>query len=106
LGITLSKDLHNFIVSMTLLTEKILEETLSYLEKSIRNLAKETFKNLEFEDGFQGAKNFLQNQFDIRLENLLVAKSSSIHHLESGMKNKIIQRKQTIFEQISKQYNN
>jgi len=91
---------------MTVLTEKILEEILSYLEKSINNLAKETFKNLEFEEGFQGAEKFLQNQFDIRLENLLVAKSSSIHHLESRMKNKIIQRKQTIFSQISKQYKN
>ena len=91
---------------MTVLTEKILEETLSYLEKAINKLAKETFKNLEFEEGFQGAKNFLQNQFDIRLENLLVAKSSSIHHLESRMKNKIIQRKQMIFGQISKQYKN
>ena len=91
---------------MTVLTEKILEEILSYLEKSINNLAKETFKNLEFEEGFQGAENFLKNQFDIRLENLLVAKSSSIHHLESGIKNKIIQRKQKIFDQISKQYKN
>jgi len=91
---------------MTVLTEKILEETLSYLEKSINNLAKETFKNLEFKEGFQGAENFLKNQFDIRLENLLVAKSSSIHHLESGIKNKIIQRKQKIFGQISKQYKN
>jgi len=89
---------------MTLLTEKILEEILSYLEKSIYNLATETFKNLEFEEGFQGAENFLQNQFDIRLENLLVAKDSSIHHLESGMKNKIIQRKQMIFNKISKQH--
>lgn len=91
---------------MTLLTEKTLEEILSYLEKSINNLAKETFKNLEFEEGFQGAENFLKNQFDIRLENLLVAKSSSIHHLESRMKNKVIQRKQMIFDQISKQYKN
>ncbi|MEK0342019.1 MAG: hypothetical protein QQN58_01310 [Nitrosopumilus sp.] len=91
---------------MAVLTEKILEEILSYLEKSINNLAKETFKNLEFEEGFQGAENFLQNQFDIRLENLLVGKSSSIHHLESRMKNKIIQRKQMIFGQISKQYKN
>ena len=91
---------------MTLLTEKILEEILSYLEKSINNLAKETFQNLEFDDGFQGAENFLKNQFDIRLENLLVAKSSSIHHLESRMKNKVIQRKQRIFDQISKQYKN
>jgi len=91
---------------MTLLTEKILEEILSYLEKSISNLAKETFTNLEFDEGFQGAEKFLQNQFDIRLENLLVAKSSGIHHLESGMKNKVIQRKQKVFDQISKQYKN
>jgi hypothetical protein len=88
---------------MTVLTDKTLEEILSYLEKSINNLAKEAFGNLEFEGEFQ-VENFLQNQFEIRLENLLIAKSSSIHHLESGMKNKIIQRKQKIFDQISKQY--
>jgi hypothetical protein len=90
---------------MAVLTEKMLEEILSYLEKSINNLAKETFENLEFDGEFQ-VENFLQNQFEIRLENLLIAKSSSIHHLESGMKNKIIQRKQKIFEQISKQNKN
>jgi len=39
-------------------------------------LAIETFKNLEFDEGFQGAENFLQNQFDIRLENLLIAKNT------------------------------
>ncbi len=98
--------MHDFIVGMTLFTEETLEEILLYLEKSISNLAIETFENLEFEEGFQGAENFLQNQFDIRLENLLVAKSSSIHHLESGMKNRVIQRKQMIFDQISKQHKN
>jgi len=51
-------------------------------------------------------KSFLENQFDIRLENLLVAKKSSIHHLESGMKNKVIQKKQEIIEKISKKYEN
>ena len=90
---------------MAVLTEKTLEDILSYLEKSISNLAKEAIENLEFEVKSQ-AEGFLQNQFEIRLENLLVAKGSSIHHLESGMKNKIIQRKQKIFEQISKQYKN
>jgi len=90
---------------MTVLTEKTLEEILSYLEKSINNLAKDAFRNLEFEGEFQ-VENFLQNQFDIRLENLLLAKSSSIHHLESGMKNKVIQRKQKILEQFSKKYKN
>ncbi|KFM21048.1 hypothetical protein AAA799B03_01430, partial [Marine Group I thaumarchaeote SCGC AAA799-B03] len=76
------------------------------LEKSIRNLAKDAFENLEVEGGFDGTINFLENQFEIRLENLLVAKGSSTHHLESGMKNKIIQKKQLIFENITKQYKN
>ncbi len=90
---------------MAVITEKILEDILSYLEKSIKNLAKEAFENLEFDEKSHADK-FLQNQYDIRLENLLVGKNSGIHHLESGMKNKIIQRKQIIFEQISKQYYN
>jgi len=88
------------------LTEKTLEEIISYLEKSINNLAKDAFENLEVEGGFSGVENFLQNQFDVRLENLLVAKKSSIHHVESGMKNKIIQRKQIIFDNIARQYKN
>ena len=88
------------------LTEKTLEEIISYLDKSINNLAKDAFENLEMEGGFSGVENFLQNQFDVRLENLLVAKKSSIHHLESGMKNKVIQRKQIIFDNISRQYKN
>lgn len=86
--------------------EKTLSEILEYLEKSIDNLAKDSFENLEIAGGFEGVENFLQNQFDIRLENLLVAKNSSIHHLESGMKNKIIQRKQKVFENIAKKYKN
>lgn len=88
------------------LTEKILEEIISYLEKSINDLAKNAFENPEVERGFSEIENFLQNQFDVRLENLLVAKKSSIHHLESEMKNKIIQRKQIIFDNISRQYKN
>jgi hypothetical protein len=85
-----------------LLTEKILDDILKYLEKSINNLAKESLENLEMEGGIQGMKKFLENQFDIRLENLLVAKNSSIHHLESGMKNKVIQRKQKIINDVTK----
>ncbi len=88
------------------LTGKILDEILSYLDNSINNLAKEAFENLELGGGFQGVEEFLQSQFDIRLENLLIAKKSSIHHLESGMKNKVIQKKQSIFENILKQYKN
>ena len=91
---------------MTILTEKILNDILKYLEKSIDNLAIDAFDNLEIEGGIQGVKIFLENQFDIRLENLLVTKKSSIHHLESGMKNKVIQKKQKIIEEITKKYEN
>ena len=86
--------------------EKNIDEILSYLEKIINNLAKDVFDNLEIEGGFQGVDDFLQNQFDVRLENLLVSKNSSIHHLESAMKNKIIQKKQSVFKKISEQYKN
>ena len=88
------------------LDDKIMDEILEYLEKSINNLTKEAFENLESEGGFQKVEDFLQNQYDIRLENLLTAKKSSIHHLESSMKNKVIQRKQIIFEKITKEYKN
>ena len=91
---------------MVILSENTLEEILSYLEKSINNLASDAFESLEIEGGFEGVENFLQNQYDLRLENLLLAKKSSIHHLESGLKNKIIQKKQVFFDQISKQYRN
>jgi hypothetical protein len=91
---------------MPLLSEKTLDEILSHVEKSINNLAKDAFENLEIEGGLEGVVNFLTNQYDLRLENLLLSKNSSVHHLESAMKNKIIQRKQLIFENISKQYKN
>ncbi len=88
------------------LSEKMLDEILSYLDKSMFNLANEAFENLEIDGGYSGVESFLLNQFDLRLENLLVAKKSSIHHLESGMKNKVIQRKQVIFDTIAKRYRN
>ncbi|MBA4436937.1 MAG: hypothetical protein H2B04_06385 [Nitrosopumilaceae archaeon] len=84
----------------------MIDEILEYLEKSIKNLARDAFENLEMGGGFEGTINFVENQFEIRLENLLVAKGSSTHHLESGMKNKIIQRKQAIIQEITKQYKN
>lgn len=90
---------------MTVLTEETLNDILKYLEKSINNLAVDGLDNLEI-NGENELKNFLENQFDIRLENLLIAKNSSIHHLESGMKNTVIQKKDEIIKKISKQCNN
>ncbi|MGB0725079.1 MAG: hypothetical protein ACPGN7_06765 [Nitrosopumilus sp.] len=90
---------------MTVLTEQTLNDILKYLEKSINSLAVEGLDNLEINSENE-LKNFLENQFDIRLENLLIAKNSSIHHLESGMKNTVIQKKDEIIKKISKQFNN
>ena len=91
---------------MAILTDIELDVILKYLEKAIQKLAIEASENLELDGGFQEMKNFLQSQFDIRLENLLKSKDSSIHHLESGMKNKVIQKKQEIIERVSRQYQN
>jgi len=88
------------------LTSQILEEILEYMSNSMNNLAKEAFENLEMGGEINRIEDFLQNQFDVRLENLLGAKNSSIHHLESGVKNTIIQRKQKILEEIFNQYKN
>ena len=95
-----------WLESSMVLTEETLQELLEYLDKAMTNLAKEAFENLEMKGDTQGIENFFENQFDTRLENLLVAKKSSIHHLESAMKNKIIQRKLKILDKISKQYRN
>ena len=90
---------------MTVLTEQTLNDILQYLEKSINSLALDGLDNLEINGG-EEMKSFLENQFDIRLENLLISKNSSIHHLESVMKNLVIQKKQEIILKISKQLNN
>ena len=91
---------------MTVLSQETLNDILEYLEKSINNLVVEGIDNLEIEGGIEGMKNFLENQFDIRLENLLISKNSSIHHLESGMKNLVIQKKIEIIQKITNQFNN
>ena len=84
---------------LLLFDQKILDEILRYLEKSIAGLAMEAQESLEMEN-VERLKSFLEDQFDIRLENLLAAKNTSIHHLESGMKNRVIQRKRQILESI------
>lgn len=85
---------------MTVINEKDLNEILEYLEKSIINLSNQVKNNAEFQSESEDLWNFLSEQFDIRLENMLQAKKSSIHHLESGMKNKTIQKKRALLENI------
>ena len=85
------------------LTEKTLDEILNYLDDSVTKLGKDTLSSPEFQMGSDDLKQFLSSQYDLRLDNLLQGKSSNIHHLESGMKNKTIQRKQTLLDNIIKE---
>jgi len=85
-----------------ILTEKILDEILEYLDNSVTNLAKDTLSTSEFQT-IDNLEHFLSNQYDIRLANLLQGKNSDIHHLESGMKNNTIQRKLILFEKLKKE---
>ena len=83
------------------LTDKSLDELLEYLDNSISKLSNELLYSSEFNTD-TNFKEFLEKQYDIRLDNLLQRKNSSIHHLESGMKNKVIQRKQRLLNSIIK----
>lgn len=85
---------------MTVLTPDALDEILDYLDASIVKLKEETAHNPEFQMSGDKAIAFFDGQYEVRLQNLLSAKKSNIHHLESGMKNKVIQRKKTLLERI------
>lgn len=88
------------------LTEKTLDEILDYLDVSVDKLAQDTLASSEFQMDDIALEQFLLSQYDIRLENLLQRKNSNIHHLESGIKNKIIQRKQKQINVIMKKFQN
>jgi len=100
----LSKDLHKRIQRLDNNNREEIRRDTNISKKAMNNLAKEALENLELEGVVEEMKNFLEGQFDVRLENLLIAKNSSIHHLESSMKNKIIQRKNEILNDILKQH--
>lgn len=85
---------------MAILNEKAFNEILEYLEKSVFNLSKQALNNSEFASNFEDFESFVSTQFDVRLENLLKSKDSSIHHLESKMKNAVIQKKSEILYRI------
>ena len=83
------------------MSESTLEQLLDYLDNSIKTLAKQSLESSEFHMD-TNIKEFLSAQYDIRLDNLLQRKNSNIHHLESGTKNKIIQRKKKLIDEIFK----
>ena len=80
------------------INDTILDEILNYLDNSMKGLVLQQ----EFLDSSE-MKNFFESQYDIRLENLLRAKSSGVHQLESGLKNKVIMRKQRLLETLQRE---
>ena len=83
------------------LSDSTLGEFLDYLDISIKKLAQQSLESSEFHTG-GNLEEFLSAQYDIRLDNLLQRKNSNIHHLESRTKNKIIQRKKNLIDEILK----
>ncbi len=81
------------------INDTILDEILNYLDDSMNTL----FLQHDFTE-WDGLKNFLEGQYDIRLDSLLRGKASSIHHLESGMKNKVIMRKQRLVDRLKEEF--
>ncbi len=81
------------------INDTILDGILNYLDDSLKGLALQQ----DFTE-WNGLKNFLEGQYDIRLDNLLQRKSSGIHHLESGMKNKVIMRKQRLVDRLKEEF--
>ena len=81
------------------LSDSTLNEILDYLDNSIKKLAKQSLESSEFHTDIN-IEEFLSAQYDIRLDNLLQRKNNNIHHLESGTKNKIIQRKKNLIDDI------
>ena len=77
----------------------ILDEILNYLDDSMNTI----FLQNDFTE-WDGLKNFLEGQYDIRLDSLLRGKKSGIHHLESGMKNKVIMRKQRLLVRLKEEF--
>ena len=80
------------------INDVILDEILNYLDKSLKGLVLQQ----KFSDSNE-MKNFFESQYDTRLDNLLRAKSSGIHHLESGLKNKVIMHKQRLLETLQRE---
>ena len=89
------------ILSRFMINDEQLDEILGSLDNSAKNLA--MLHAHEYTD-WLSMKNYLDKQYEDRLENLLVEKGTSIHHLESGMKNRVIVRKHQIFSEIEKDY--
>ncbi len=85
------------------INDSILDEILDSLDNSMKNLV---FLHLHEHKDWLSMKNFLDQQYETLLENMLNEKSTSIHHLESAIKNRIIVGKHELFTLIERDFTN
>ena len=85
---------------MTMFGEDELVEVLDYLDVSLLKFNAGMRAEQRFLKEAKGSSDFYKAQYDSRLENLLRAKGIDIHHLESGIKNKIILRREELLKKI------
>lgn len=79
---------------MAVLTGAMLDEILEYLERSLAGSVPGLL------GGQAPSEAFVAAQFDARLESLLAARGSGTHHLESGMKARVIRRRREIIAAV------
>ena len=65
---------------MRLSIDKTINNILDKLDDSISELARGASESLEFQLEFNGVKNFLLNQYDIRLQNMLKSQNIEINY--------------------------
>lgn len=85
---------------MTVISVEQLGKLLDYLDTSIKKLDADAIDS-KFQITTK-RRDFYKNQYDARLQNLLRARNSSIHHLESGMKNMVIQRRDALLDRLER----
>jgi len=81
------------------ISDSQLDEMLDRVESGLKSMMGYEFQaDARLPDG--SMRDFLAVQYDVRLGNFLEAAGTSIHHLESGIKNRIIIRKQKFFDEL------
>jgi len=82
-----------------MISDSQLGEMLDRVESGLKSMmGYGSQSNPKLPDG--STRDFLAAQYDVRLGNFLEAAGTNIHHLESGIKNRIILRKQRFFDEL------
>ena len=93
-----------YIIKQIMITDSQLDDILDKVEFGLKSMIGYNNRS-DFKLNDNSIIDFLANQYDVKLYNLLESLGDNIHYLESGIKNKIILRKQKFIDEL-KQKNN